>query len=96
MIRGYNITICCYTSLGSLPISMEVKSLPSSLPDTNDTDLPPPIPPKLFLDEELFLSPPNISKSVPEHYSTAPTKNKPGQCCSNTTSSQHIPASGEL
>ena len=59
-------------SLGPLSTSMEVKSLPSSLPDTNDNDLPPPIPPKLFLEDELFPPLPKVSESGEPHWNITP------------------------
>lgn len=54
MSANYVYPLC--PSLGSLPISVEVKS--SQLDD--DTDLPPPIPPKQFSEEELFPTTPPI------------------------------------
>jgi len=39
-----------------------MKSPPSSLPESDDTDLPPLIPPKLFLEEELFPPHPSFLK----------------------------------
>ena len=59
-------SLTAFTS-GSLPISVEVKSLPSTLPDTNDTDLPPPIPPKKFLEEDLFPPTSKLSESGEPH-----------------------------
>lgn len=59
----------CHFSTDSLPVSLKMKSLPSSLPDTDDTDLPPPIPPKLFLEEELFPPPP---ESGEPHWNVTP------------------------
>lgn len=44
-----------------------MKSPPSNLPESDDTDLPPPIPPKLFLEEELFPPPPKLSESGEPH-----------------------------
>lgn len=54
MSANYVYPLC--PSLGSLPISGEVKS--SQLDE--DTDLPPPIPPKQFSEEELFPTIPPI------------------------------------
>lgn len=56
----------CHFSVDSLSISVKVNSLPSSLPDTNDTDVPPP---KLFLEEELFPPPP---ESGEPHWNDTP------------------------
>ena len=53
-------------------MSLEVKSPPSSLPESDDTDLPPPIPPKLFLEEELFPPPPKLSESGEPHCNITP------------------------
>lgn len=64
-------SLTTFTS-GSLPISVEVKSLPSTLPDTNDTDLPPPIPPKKFLDEDLFPPSFKLSESGESSYNITP------------------------
>ena len=50
---------------------MEVKSL-----DTNDTDLPPPIPPKNFLEEELFPTP---ESGEPHRNITPPLPHKTNQ-----------------
>ena len=70
---AYSLTVV--TSLGSLPISMEVKSLPYSVPDDNDTDVdvPPPIPPKQFLEEELFPPPSKHSESGEPHWNGTPS-----------------------
>jgi len=64
-------SLTTFTS-GSLPISVEVRSLPSTLPDTNDTDLPPPIPPKKFLDEDLFPPSFKLSESGEPHCNITP------------------------
>lgn len=65
-------SLTAFTSSGSLPIGMEEKSLPSTLPDTNDTDLPPPIPPKKFLEEDLFPPPSKLSESGEPHCNFSP------------------------
>ena len=83
LATGYDNIILCVcnvffhsctavNSLGPLPTSMEVKSLPSCLPDTTDNDLPPPIPPKQFLEEELFPPPPKVSESGEPHWNITP------------------------
>ena len=59
-------------------MGVDAKFLPSSLRDDSDIDLPPPIPPKLFLSEELFPPSPKHMEGE-EPYSTAPTQSKPGR-----------------
>ena len=49
-----------FTAITFLGSSVEVKSLPSSLPDPN---LPPPIPSKHFLEEKLSPPPPKQQES---------------------------------
>jgi len=58
---------------GSLPISVDVKPLPSTLPHTNDTDLPPPIPPKKFLEEDLFPPTSKLSESGEPYSNITPS-----------------------
>ena len=65
--------ICSLTAVditpGSHPVSMDVKSL---LPNTDDTDTPPPIPPKQYVEEELFPLSANLSESVKPHWNITP------------------------
>lgn len=63
-------SLAAVTSLGPLPISMKVKSLHSSMPDTNDIDLPPPIPPKQCLAEEIFPTPAKYFESDEPHWTS--------------------------
>ena len=53
---------------------MDVKSILPNTDDSHDTDLPPPIPPKQYLEEELF--PPFVShsESVEPHWNVTPLR----------------------
>ena len=53
-------------------MSVDVESLPYSPPDPSGIDLPPPIPPKLFLFEELFPPSSKLSEREEPHWNITP------------------------